>query len=240
MFASANNFFYRVTRSGDLMYGRTRWRDLGRPEAALVGVQYVGWWQGIYRSRPYVVRGARTAPWLYDGTGLRNGDRFGRFGVEVDARADSSPRRIVLLARIRDIFGPGKSAEMTYYSTGRGARVFAAGVLNFGASANRAIVDKLLEKHLRKARARVAESRTRPPPKRGGGTGREAKWPAPEGALGPRPSARPLPGEAIPRRAQARARERRHSVCRRRFPPARRGVRAPARRSTRPGTRASR
>jgi hypothetical protein len=144
MFVSANNFFYRVTRSGDRMYGRTRWRDHGRPEAALVGVQYVGWWQGIYHQRRYVVKGARAAPWLYDGSGLRNGDRFGRFGIEVDARAASSPKRIVLLARIKDIFGHGKSAEMTYYRTRRGARVFAAGVLNFGVRADLGIVDKLL------------------------------------------------------------------------------------------------
>jgi hypothetical protein len=145
MFVSANNFFYRVTRSGDLMYGRTRWRDIGRPEAALVGVQYVDWWERIWPSKPYVVKGARTAPWFYAGTGLRNGDRFGRFGIEIDARTASSPSRIVLLARIKDIFGPGKSAEMTYYSTGRGARVFAAGVLNFGTRADLAVVDKLLE-----------------------------------------------------------------------------------------------
>jgi hypothetical protein len=144
MFVSANNFFYRVTRSRNVIRGRTRWRDLGRPEAALVGVQYVDWWQEIYGSKPYVVRGARTAPWLYTGTGLANGDRFGRFGVEIDARASSSPRRIVLLARIKDIFGPGKSAEMTYYSTPRGARVFAAGVLNFGAQAEAPIVGKLI------------------------------------------------------------------------------------------------
>jgi hypothetical protein len=40
-----------------------------------------------------------------------------------------------VLARIPDAFGPGKSAEMTYYETRRGAKVFAAGVMNFGGSA---------------------------------------------------------------------------------------------------------
>jgi hypothetical protein len=40
-----------------------------------------------------------------------------------------------VLARIQDAFGPGKSAEMTYYETRRGAKVFAAGVMNFGGSA---------------------------------------------------------------------------------------------------------
>jgi N,N-dimethylformamidase beta subunit-like, C-terminal len=143
-FNSANNFFYRVTRSGNRLYGRTRWRDLGRPEAALVGVQYVGWWQGIFPMRRYVVKGARVAPWAFTGTGLSNGDRFGRFGIEVDARAPSSPRGVKLLARIKDIFGPGKSAEMTYYRTARGAKVWAAGVLNFTRHADWPVIDKLL------------------------------------------------------------------------------------------------
>jgi hypothetical protein len=148
-FLSANSFYYRVTRAGNLMYGRhergARWRDLGRPEAALVGVQYVDWYGGIHDQEPYVVTGARTAAWLYVGTGLRNGDRFGRFGIEVDARAPSSPRRTLLLAQAKDIFGPGKSAEMTYYATGGGAKVFAAGVLNFASRASGATVDTLLE-----------------------------------------------------------------------------------------------
>jgi len=37
-----------------------------------------------------------------------------------------------VLARIPDLFGPGKSAEMTYYEHPSGARVFSAGALNFG------------------------------------------------------------------------------------------------------------
>ena len=37
-----------------------------------------------------------------------------------------------MLARVPDLFGPGRSAEMTYYETAAGARVFSAGVLNFG------------------------------------------------------------------------------------------------------------
>jgi hypothetical protein len=143
-FLSANNFFFRVTRAGATLHGRTRWRDLGRPEAALVGVQYVGWWQKVFRPRPYVLTGARTARWLYAGTGLANGDSFGRFGNEIDARAPSSPPRTLRLALARDIFGPGKSAEMTYYATSRGARVFAAGVLNFTAGADWAIVDRMI------------------------------------------------------------------------------------------------
>jgi hypothetical protein len=143
-FVSANNFFYRVTRRRNRLYGRSRWRDLGRPEAALVGVQYVNWYQGIYTQKPYTVRGRGVADWMFDGTGLRDGDRFGRFGIEIDARAPSSPSQTRLLAISKDIFGSGQSAEMTYYHTSSGAKVFAAGVLNFGRLAHQPLVDKLL------------------------------------------------------------------------------------------------
>src|SRR5215217_7668203 len=47
--------------------------DLGRPEAALVGVQYFTWNQGKFDARPYTVTGAQLAPWLFTGTGLANG-----------------------------------------------------------------------------------------------------------------------------------------------------------------------
>jgi N,N-dimethylformamidase beta subunit-like protein len=135
MFLSANNFFYRVERRGRLLFKLGRWRDLGRPEAALIGVQYVDWNRNRYPNLPYRIVGAHRAPWLLAGTGLRNGDRFGRYGIEIDARTSRSPRGVRLLARIHEAFGPGKSAEMTYYETRSGARVFAAGVINFGGSA---------------------------------------------------------------------------------------------------------
>ena len=145
MFLSSNNFFYRVERRGPRLYRLGRWRDLGRPEAALVGVQYVDWNQSRYPNVPYTVTGAGRARWLFRGTGLRNGARFGSYGIEIDARTPQSPRGVRVLARIENAFGPGKTAEMTYYETARGARVFAAGVLNFGGSALWPTTSKLLE-----------------------------------------------------------------------------------------------
>jgi hypothetical protein len=133
-FLAANKFHYRVTRSGDLLHGRTPWHELGRPAAKLSGSDYVGSWKRTYQNRPYVVTGARRAPWLYAGTGLENGDSFGRFGIEVDATSARSPRGTLVLARIANIFGAGKAAEMTYYETPAGAKVFSAGVMNFGGS----------------------------------------------------------------------------------------------------------
>jgi hypothetical protein len=145
IFLSANNFFYRVERRGPRLYRHGRWRDLGRPESALIGVQYVDWNQNRYPNLPYVVVGARRAGWLFAGTQLRNGDQFGRYGIEIDARTVQSPRGTQVLASIPNAFGPGKSAEMTWYESESGAKVFAAGVINFGGSSLWPVSSRLLD-----------------------------------------------------------------------------------------------
>jgi hypothetical protein len=134
-FLSANDFFYKVVKHGQAMDGRWRWRDIGRPEAALVGAQYVDWNHARYANKPFTVTGVADAPWLFRGTGLRDGDTFGNYGIEIDAADGESPHATRVLAQIHDIFGHGKTAEMTYYTTGAGAKVFSAGVMNFGGSA---------------------------------------------------------------------------------------------------------
>jgi len=143
-FLSADNFFYRVTRSGDMLYGRTRWRDLGRPEAALVGAEYVGWNEYRFPNRPYRVASVGAAPWLFAGSGLRYGSSFGHYGIEIDQRSAASPPGTRVLAVIRDDFGPGMNAEMTYYRRGH-AQVFDAGVINFGSSADWPHVSTLVD-----------------------------------------------------------------------------------------------
>ena len=136
MFLSANNFFYRVRRSGQAIVRAERFRDLGRPEAALMGAQYATWNQNRYRNQPYRVTGTHREGWIFEGTGLRNGDRFGNFGIEIDARTPASPPGTRQLAEIPNIFGPGRTAEMTYYTTPRGAKVFSAGAFTLGGSAH--------------------------------------------------------------------------------------------------------
>jgi hypothetical protein len=144
-FLSANDFFYKVIKQGDTMIGRWRWRDLGRPEAALVGAQYIGWDEGRYANRPLHITGAHRTPWLFAGTGLHNGSSFGTYGIEIDSRTPASPPGTAVLANIPNIFGPGKTAEMTYYTTPAGAKVFSAGVMNFGGSARSPVVAAMLE-----------------------------------------------------------------------------------------------
>jgi hypothetical protein len=131
MFLSANNFFRRVDRFDGALLLVDEWRSLGRPEAALCGVQYLASDRG-QRHGPFVADGLDTAPWAFEETGLKQGDQFGLYGIEIDGRAWSSPPEVQVLARIPDLFGIGRSAEMTYYEHESGARVFSAGALNFG------------------------------------------------------------------------------------------------------------
>lgn len=131
IFLSANNFFRRVDRRGAHVTLVDEWRLLQRPEAALCGVQYVAGDRGE-RHAPFTVTGADAAPWAFEGTGLANGSQFGVYGIEIDARAASSPPTTTVLATIPDLFGAGRSAEMAYYEHPSGARVFSAGALNFG------------------------------------------------------------------------------------------------------------
>ena len=143
-FLAANNFFRQVTRSGRWLVRGRLWRDVGRPEASLVGVQYAGSNHGE-KQEPYVVRGGSSAPWLFAGTGLTDGDQFGRYGIEIDARTPASPPGTQLLADIPNLLGAGRTAEMTYYETPAGAKVFAAGALDFAASLDQPAVSRLVE-----------------------------------------------------------------------------------------------
>jgi hypothetical protein len=142
---SANGFFYKVVKRGNLMDGRWRWRDIGRPEAPLMGAEYVDWYQDTYANKPFTVTGVKHTPWLFRGTGLKDGDTFGVYGIEINATASDSPAGTRVLAHIPGIFGRGKTAQMTYYTTPRGAKVFSAGVMNFGGSSLWPVVSTMME-----------------------------------------------------------------------------------------------
>jgi hypothetical protein len=136
MFLFANDFFWRIVIHGDVMTRTNRWRDLGRPEAALIGVQYRGNDRGR-RKGAWLVRRTAATPWLFAGTGLTPGSHLGRGGIEIDARAAASPPNLDVVAEIPNLYGPGFTAQMTYYETRAGAKVFAAGA--FG------LVESILE-----------------------------------------------------------------------------------------------
>jgi len=148
MFLSANNFFWEVRRKGRMLRRVRLWRRQGRPEASLLGVQYRANDRGKVQ-RPFVVRSAVTAPWLWAGTGLTDGSTLGAelggYGIEIDMVAPESPPGTLVLADTPDLFGPGVTAQMSYYETPLGAKVFSAGAIDFGGTATRPTASRGLE-----------------------------------------------------------------------------------------------
>jgi hypothetical protein len=144
MFLSANNFFWRVVRRGGTIVKTKQWRDLGRPEAALIGVQYRGNDPGKRRA-PWTLTSAPATRWVFAGTGLGPGERFGDdWGIEIDHTEESSPSQVQVLAEIQNLYGPGFTAQMTYYETETGARVFAAGAFSFAAQIGKPHVSRVV------------------------------------------------------------------------------------------------
>jgi hypothetical protein len=125
MFLSANNFYWRVERKGDVIEKAGRWRDLGRPEAGSSASSTSA------TSRRRVAPGSCGAHSRTRGcspaTDLHVGSAFARGGVEIDQVTGASPRKGASGRGDPHLFGPGMKAQMTYYETGRGARVFARG-----------------------------------------------------------------------------------------------------------------
>lgn len=142
-FLSANSFFWRIDREGTKLRRIAQWRDLGRPEGALVGVQYVANDAGRHRG-PYRVNAIDAAPWLFRGTGLHNGSTFGSYGVEFDMIGPASPPQTALLAQVDPHMPSGTvRGDMTFYRQGR-SEVFAAGTESFFDSTASPIVDRML------------------------------------------------------------------------------------------------
>ncbi len=100
-FLSANDFFREVVISGDSMTLIGRFRDLGRPEAALIGAQYIDWYRNRYPNQPYRVVRADRVPWLFAGTGLKDGSLIpGYYGIEIDGTTPASPPGTTVVATI--------------------------------------------------------------------------------------------------------------------------------------------
>jgi len=144
MFLSANNFFWRTVKNDNVMTRTARWRSLHRPEASLVGTQYFGNDRGQHQG-PWVVSAAPAAEWIFAGTGLVAGSHFGRGGIEADSATRDSPRGTQVVARIPNVFGSGRDAEMTYYELPNGAKVFAAGAFTLAEGVQSPQVERIIE-----------------------------------------------------------------------------------------------
>ena len=148
-FLSANNFFWKITLDATMMTRMAEWRSLGRPEAALIGVQYRANDEGTHQG-PWLLRDTVSTPWLFGGTELAPSDPIASGGIEIDHTAPSSPRGVHVIAEIPDLFGPGYTAQMTYYETKGGAKVFAAGAFELAGTPADPAVSALLTNLLTK------------------------------------------------------------------------------------------
>ena len=142
MFLSANNFFWKISVRDGRMTRLQRWRALDRSEAGLVGAQYIGSGHGI--RGPWQVRRGAAPRWMFAGVRLGPRGEFSSGGIEVDAVAPSSPPGTRVVAEIPNVLGRGRSAQMTYYKTERGAEVFAAGAFTLAGSLRQPAVRQLL------------------------------------------------------------------------------------------------
>jgi hypothetical protein len=148
MFLSADNFMWQVRKTGHVLEKIGEWRQDGRPEAALIGVEYRANDNGR-RQGDFVLQNTAAVPWLWAGTGLTDGSLLGEYvggyGIEIDSTAPQSPPGTIVLAQIPNLYGPGLTAQMSYYELPNGAKVFAAGALDFGGSSSTWPVKHMLD-----------------------------------------------------------------------------------------------
>jgi hypothetical protein len=99
------------------------------PESSMTGVLY----EGYPTDAPYVVINADH--WLYEGTGVKNGDSFDHLvGVEYDrvTPGDPTPRPIEIIAHSPLVCnGESSHSDTAYYTVSSGAGVFASGTMRW-------------------------------------------------------------------------------------------------------------
>ena len=161
MYLSGNGLYWKVTWQGDMMECRKlgevhtqtgdiggRWRDIGKPESAILGVEYDN--KGIATYAPFKV--LLPNHWIFASTGVVQDQIFGQqsstgmkdetgaSGHETDKVTSFSPSNILILAHgmnpsMKDStdFGAG-GADMTFYERPYGGAVFSAGSISYGGS----------------------------------------------------------------------------------------------------------
>jgi hypothetical protein len=99
------------------------------PESSMTGVLY----EGYPTDAPYVVINADH--WLYQGTGVKNGDSFDHLvGVEYDrvTPGEPTPRPIEIIAHSPLVCnGESSHSDSAYYTVASGAGVFASGTMRW-------------------------------------------------------------------------------------------------------------
>jgi hypothetical protein len=145
MFMCSNNFFRRVNVHAGVMTLVGQWRDLGRHEGSLIGVEYYKNDNGEHQ-KPWIVQPtAARVPWLFANTQLSAGDSFSKAGIEADHVTSNSPRQVVVVAKIPNLYEDGRDSDMTYYETPAGAKVFAAGAFSLTSAMTQPTVRTMVE-----------------------------------------------------------------------------------------------
>ncbi len=111
-----------------------KWRDtvIGRPEQLLIGQMSDSW----FNPPSFALRPINTNLWPYAGTGLHNGDSLpGIVGYEYDRVFDNmpKPKGLIILAAspVVNVDGTRSVSNVTLYTASSGARVFAAGTIQW-------------------------------------------------------------------------------------------------------------
>jgi hypothetical protein len=126
----------------------SRFHIYNESEANLLGIVYTE--AGIMTAAPYEVLDSEH--WLLAGTGLKNGDTFGRAslheripggasGHETDKISPSSPDNVHIIARGLNADGGG--GEIVYHDTSSGGEVFSVGSITYPSSI---LVDEMISR----------------------------------------------------------------------------------------------
>jgi hypothetical protein len=144
MFLSSTNLLWKINLHGNQITRVAQWRTIGRPEARVTGVQYrandEGGHSGAYELTPY----GRDS-WQFAGVDQSALANWHWFGIEFDMTGPASPPGTHVLAQVDPRLGnPAIRGQMTYYARG-GAKVFAAGTMDFEAAIGHPPFQQLLE-----------------------------------------------------------------------------------------------
>ena len=109
----------------------------------MLGVQYFHNDGGQHRGS-WIVRRTDGFGWLFAGTNVTKGSPVGNGGIEADRTTSASPKSTKIVAEIPNLYGPGLTAQMTYYETKAGAKVFAAGAFTLAGAIGHRQVQQLV------------------------------------------------------------------------------------------------